>query len=136
MSAPRIVRQIGLALLVVFGLLSPMALRAQAGAATDVVFGRVTDAATGAPVERATVSATSLATGSMRSVQTSPDGRYVLVFADGGGRYVVRVRRLGYSMATFASPGAPIGPKICLACSGIVIQCCSAPLTACSRIVS
>jgi Carboxypeptidase regulatory-like domain len=111
-SASRIVRQIGLALLVVFGLLSPMALRAQAGAATDVVFGRVTDAATGAPVERATVSATSLATGSMRSVQTSPDGRYVLVFADGGGRYVVRVRRLGYSMATVAVARRPESDRI------------------------
>ena len=30
----------------------------------------------------------------------SADGSVQLVFADGGGRYVVRVRRLGYALST------------------------------------
>ncbi len=69
---------------------------AQAGAGTDVIVGRVTDSSTRAPIAQATVSATSSANGITRIVATSNDGRYQLVFADGGGRYVLRVRRLGY----------------------------------------
>ena len=80
----------------------PLGLHAQAGASTDVIVGRVTDADTGTPIGQASVSATSLATGRVRSVVTSADGRYLLVFADGGGRYVLHARRLGYSEATIA----------------------------------
>jgi hypothetical protein len=78
----------------------PATMAAQAGAATDVLVGRVTDAATGAPLEQSAVSATSLTTGLSRTVLTTRDGRYVLVFADGGGRYTLSVRRLGYVLAT------------------------------------
>lgn len=91
---------LGTALILATLLLRPANLTAQAGAATDVLVGRVTDASTGAPVEAAMVSATSLATGLVRSVETGADGRYVLVFADGGGRYSLRVRRLGFTMST------------------------------------
>jgi Carboxypeptidase regulatory-like domain len=83
-------------------IVAPRISHAQAGAATDVIVGRVTDSASGKPIDQASVSATSLATGLVRSAVTSTDGRYVLVFADGGGRYVLRVRRLGYSAATMA----------------------------------
>ncbi len=84
-----------------FGLaLSAAPLRAQAGAATDVIIGRVTDAATGQPIGLADVTATSVATERVRTVRTAEDGRFRLVFADGGGRYIVRVRRLGYELAT------------------------------------
>jgi len=75
---------------------------AQAGATTDVLAGRVFDEATRAPIEHATVSATALTTGMVRTAETSADGRYVMVFPDGGGRYVIRVRRVGYVMTTLA----------------------------------
>ena len=78
----------------------PVTLAAQAGAATDVIVGRVIDAATGAPIDHASVSATSLANGRVRTAQSSADGHYLLVFADGGGRYVISARRLGYAMAS------------------------------------
>lgn len=77
----------------------PTLARAQAGAATDLIVGRVTDS-TGAPVAQATVTATAVATGLSRSAVTGDDGRYRFVFAEGGGRYVIRVRRLGYAPAT------------------------------------
>jgi Carboxypeptidase regulatory-like domain len=73
--------------------------RAQAGAATDVIIGRVTDS-TGTPLAQATVTATAIATGLARATVTGDDGRYRIVFAEGGGRYVIRVRRLGYAPAT------------------------------------
>jgi hypothetical protein len=75
---------------------------AQAGAATDVLAGRVFDEGTKAPIDHATVSATSLANGRSRDAETGADGRYVIVFAEGGGRYVIRVRRVGYTMTTMA----------------------------------
>lgn len=93
-------------------MLHPANLAAQAGAATDVLVGRVTDANTKAPIEQATVSATSLATGLVRSTQTGADGRYMLVFADGGGRYSLRVRRLGYTMSNASVVRRPEADRI------------------------
>jgi len=57
----------------------------------------VTDTTTSAPIENASITVTSLATGLERTTATSADGRFVVVFPDGGGHYVVRVRRLGYN---------------------------------------
>lgn len=103
---------LGTALVLIVVLLHPATLTAQAGAATDVLVGRVVDATTKAPIEQATVSATSLATGLVRSVQTGADGRYVLVFADGGGRYSVRVRRLGFTMSNASVVRRPEADRI------------------------
>jgi Carboxypeptidase regulatory-like domain len=80
-------------------LLSPVRLIAQAGAATDIIVGRVTDSATSAAIENASITATSLATGLERTATTSADGRFVVVFPDGGGHYALRIRRLGYNPA-------------------------------------
>src|ERR1700724_852941 len=80
-------------------LLSPIRLYSQAGAATDIIVGRVTDSVTSAPIENASITATSLATGLERTAATSADGRFVVVFPDGGGHYTLRIRRLGYSPA-------------------------------------
>jgi hypothetical protein len=91
-----------IALALTLALALPSKLAAQAGASTDVIVGRVTDGVTGVPLDQASVSATSVATGRVRSTLTSTDGRYVLVFADGGGRYVLRVRRLGYVESSLA----------------------------------
>jgi hypothetical protein len=88
------------ALAAVLLMLRSVPMHAQAGAATDVIVGRVADSSTRAPIAQATVSATSSANGITRTATTSNDGRYQLVFADGGGRYVLRVRRLGYRERT------------------------------------
>jgi hypothetical protein len=79
----------------------PMRAVAQAGAGTDVIVGRVTTP-DGSPLDNAAVAATSLATGLVRTVTTGVDGRFILVFADGGGRYTVHVRRLGFAPAVVA----------------------------------
>ena len=87
-----------------FGLACSLALvpgaNAQAGTATDVIVGRVTDAESGAPLVSAIVTATSVVTQQVRNVRTGTDGRYLLVFAEGGGRFVIRVRAIGYRPAT------------------------------------
>lgn len=83
-------------------LLSAARLGAQAGAATDIIVGGVTDSATSAPIENASITVSSLATGLERTTATSADGRFVVVFPDGGGHYVVRVRRLGYNQVVLS----------------------------------
>ena len=99
-SAGTMHRLLRTAALALFALRFASSLHAQAGAATDVIVGRVTDGASGAPIDQADISASSVATGRVRTARTSADGRFQLVFADGGGRYVVRVRRLGYALST------------------------------------
>ncbi len=101
-----ITRSIARRLLLAFSIsttsiLAASALHAQAGAATDIIVGRVS-AASGVPIDQATVSATSASTGRVRTVVTSADGRYLIVFADGGGRYTLRARRFGFAVATLA----------------------------------
>jgi len=98
----RACRSLPLLLVATSWIAAPRTLAAQAGAATDVVVGRVTDAASRLPLDQAIVSATSVTTGRVRTVATSTDGRFLIVFADGGGRYVLRVRRLGYAVNTVA----------------------------------
>lgn len=74
-------------------------LAAQVGSTTDVVRGRVTDER-GEPVIGASVQVTSVETGTSRTATTGTDGRYTVVFPDGGGRYRVRVARLGQAPRT------------------------------------
>lgn len=81
-------------------LLAP-ALPAQVGSTTDILRGRVTDDA-GAPVVGARVEAVSQETAVRRSTVTGSDGRYTLVFPDGGGRYQLRVTRIGAAPVTVA----------------------------------
>src|SRR5258708_6318028 len=52
--------------------------RAQAGAATDGIVGRVTDSSSHAPIAQATVTGTSSANGITRTATPSNDGRYQL----------------------------------------------------------
>ncbi|MBX6365476.1 MAG: carboxypeptidase regulatory-like domain-containing protein, partial [Gemmatimonadetes bacterium] len=49
----------------------------------------------GAPVAGALVEAWSAATGTRRSTTTNDEGRYTLLFPDGGGRYRLRVSQIG-----------------------------------------
>lgn len=87
--------------LLLLGLVLPLALRAQVGSTTDIITGRVTNAA-GAPIEGATVTVTSLETRVNRSQRTGGDGRYTVVFPDGGGQYRLTVRYIGFEPVTVA----------------------------------
>ncbi len=73
--------------------------RAQVGSTTDILSGVVTG-----PDKKglagATVTAISLDTRVTRSRTTDDRGRYVIVFPDGGGRYQVAVRAIGFTPRT------------------------------------
>ena len=91
----------GLRYLLAFALISaPVAsLRAQVGSTTDILTGRVTNTA-GAPIPGATVEAKSVETQVTRRARTNADGRYTILFPDGGGQYQLTVRFLGMAPAT------------------------------------
>ena len=76
------------------GLATP--LRAQVGVTTDLITGTVTDQ-DGAPLVGAKVEAMSLDTRVLRNATTDARGRYRILFPDGGGRYQIYVRALGYT---------------------------------------
>src|SRR5512143_4012749 len=91
----------GLRYLLAFALISApvAALRAQVGSTTDILTGRVTNTA-GAPIPGATVEAKSVETQVTRRARTNADGRYTILFPDGGGQYQLTVRFLGMAPAT------------------------------------
>lgn len=72
--------------------------QAQVGSTTDIITGKVVDS-TGKPVAGATVTAISIDTHISRSRQSNTDGRYTIVFPDGGGQYQLQVRSLGFNPA-------------------------------------
>jgi hypothetical protein len=74
--------------------------RAQVGSSTDILTGRITSP-DGKPVVGARVEATSVETGITRSRTTNDDGRYTILFPDGGGSYQMTVRFIGFAPATF-----------------------------------
>jgi hypothetical protein len=63
---------------------------------SEVITGRVTGP-DNQPVVGARVAATSAETGVTRSVLTDANGRYMLIFRDGGGRFELRVSFIGYA---------------------------------------
>ena len=69
-------------------------LAAQVGSTTDIITGRVT-APDGRPIENANVTAQSAETRVSRSRITNKDGRYTILFPDGGGQYRITVRAIG-----------------------------------------
>jgi hypothetical protein len=69
---------------------------AQADSRTDILTGRITDL-TGRPVADAQVGVTSLATGLKRTYTTDSDGRYRIAFPENAPRYVLLVKRVGFS---------------------------------------
>ncbi len=85
---------------ILIGFLSPIALSAQVGSTTDIVMGRVTSPE-GAPLAGARVSVTSAETQITRTKVTDADGRYSILFPDGGGSYRVQVNSIGYAPQTF-----------------------------------
>ncbi|MBV9774044.1 MAG: carboxypeptidase regulatory-like domain-containing protein [Gemmatimonadetes bacterium] len=84
--------------ILLLALLLPGALAAQVGVTTDILRGRVTGPG-GEPVAGARVEATSAESGVTRGANTGQDGRYTITFPDGGGRYRIRVTRVGFSEA-------------------------------------
>jgi len=73
---------------------------AQVGSTTDIVTGKVTGPPPASqPVAGATVIVTSIDTHISRSRTTNNDGRYTVVFPDGGGQYRIEVRYVGYAPA-------------------------------------
>lgn len=77
----------------------PAAVAAQVGSTTDIVTGKVVGAGN-QPVANAQVTVTSLETGISRSRMTNDEGRYTVLFPDGGGRYRITVRAIGQQPRT------------------------------------
>ena len=67
---------------------------AQVGSTTDILMGRISGLDSQA-VAGAHVEATSLETGITRTKTTGADGRYTILFPDGGGSYRLTVRAIG-----------------------------------------
>jgi hypothetical protein len=75
--------------------------RAQVGATTDIITGTVVGP-DGKPIVGATVEVTSVETEVTRRKTTNDQGKYTLLFPDGGGQYRITVRHLGMVPVTFA----------------------------------
>ncbi len=69
---------------------------AQVGTTTDIITGRVLGP-DGKPLENVTVAAQSAETGITRTKRTGADGRYTILFPDGGGQYRVEFRAIGFA---------------------------------------
>ncbi|HZK79225.1 MAG TPA: carboxypeptidase-like regulatory domain-containing protein, partial [Gemmatimonadaceae bacterium] len=82
-------------------LLIPAAAFAQVGSTTDIIMGRVTSPE-GKPIAGARVEVTSTETQIARIKATDADGRYSILFPDGGGSYSVQVMSIGYAPQRFA----------------------------------
>ena len=80
-------------------LLLPRLGAAQVGSTTDIITGTVRNASN-LPVANARVEVTSVETGTTRIRTTNEKGQYTLLFPDGGGQYVLRVRAIGLAPAT------------------------------------
>lgn len=72
---------------------------AQIGTATDIITGVISDS-TGQPLQDAVVEAFSLETQVTRTATTNANGRYTILFTDGGGQYRMTARAIGRSSAT------------------------------------
>ncbi len=80
-------------------LVFPTGATAQIGATTDIITGTV-KAENAQPIKDATVEVTSLETNVTRRARTNAQGRYTILFPDGGGEYRVVIRAIGLAPAT------------------------------------
>ena len=76
--------------------IAPHDARAQVGSSTDIIMGQVLSPE-GQPIAGARVEVTSAETQIKRTKTTGADGRYTIVFPDGGGSYTLQVMAIGYS---------------------------------------
>ena len=72
---------------------------AQIGTTTDIITGRVLGP-DGKPMDNVTVAARSAETGITRTKRTGADGRYTILFPDGGGQYRIEFRAIGLQPVT------------------------------------
>ena len=77
----------------------PYVAQAQVGASTDIITGIVKTPA-GVPVENAQVEAQSTETQVTRRQRTNAQGKYTILFPDGGGTYRLTVRYIGFQPTT------------------------------------
>src|SRR3954468_22975995 len=77
----------------------PVLARGQVGSTTDILMGRISGA-DGQAVVGARIEASSMETGITRTKTTDADGRYTIVFPDGGGNYRLTVRAIGLTPVT------------------------------------
>jgi hypothetical protein len=82
-----------------FMLALPAPGNAQIGATTDIITGTV-KAENAQPIKDATIEVTSLETSVTRRARTNAQGRYTILFPDGGGEYRVVIRAIGLAPAT------------------------------------
>lgn len=80
---------------------TPRALVAQIGTTTELITGRVTGPDS-APIVGARVEVTSVASGVKRLITTRNDGRYTLLFREGGSQFRITITALGMRPTTFA----------------------------------
>ena len=87
------------ALTAALALSAPVIAYGQVGSTTDILMGRISGVDSQAVVG-ARVEATSMETGITRTKTTDADGRYTIVFPDGGGNYRLTVRAIGMEPVT------------------------------------
>jgi len=80
---------------------TPARVAAQIGTTTELITGRVTGPDS-VPLAGARVDVTSVASGVTRRTTTRSDGRYTLLFREGGSQFRVTITALGMTPATFA----------------------------------
>jgi len=74
---------------------------AQVGATTDIILGRVVNPA-GVPMPGVDIRVVSTETQLGRSATTNKDGRFTIVFPDGGGSYRLTARSVGFTPVTIS----------------------------------
>src|SRR5689334_12414802 len=89
-------RTILLALFLLFGRLIPVAAQGD----NDIIRGRVIGPDK-KPVEGVTVTATSLVNSTSRNTKTNKDGRFSIIFAGGGGDYMMSYTGIGFQPSRF-----------------------------------
>jgi Carboxypeptidase regulatory-like domain len=94
----RRMRHFALPLLLGVAVAAP-SLSAQVGASTDIITGIVKTPA-GVPVENAQIEAQSTETQVTRRQRTNAQGKYTILFPDGGGTYRLTVRYIGFQPTT------------------------------------
>lgn len=93
----RLLRSVGIAS--ILAAVTQLPVTAQIGATTDIITGVVLGL-DGLPAENALVEATALETEITRTARTDADGRYTILFPDGGGQYRVTIRVIGAAPQT------------------------------------
>ena len=81
-------------------LILPPAVQAQMGSATDIITGTVIRAEGNLPIEGASVEVMSAESNVTRRARTNAQGKFTVLFPDGGGHYHVIIRALGLAPAT------------------------------------